>query len=92
LLVELVRRICDELETLKELPTNTLTSGGIRDQPILNCSTTPTIRDTRRYTADRRRLFDTMDPALKDYLNSLKGDMAQLQRSVNTRLDAVMHK
>jgi hypothetical protein len=33
-----------------------------------------------------------MDPALKDYLDSLKGDMAQLQRSVDTRLDAVMHK
>jgi hypothetical protein len=33
-----------------------------------------------------------MDPALKDYLDSLKGDMAQLQRSVDTRLNAVMHK
>jgi hypothetical protein len=33
-----------------------------------------------------------MDPALKEYLDSLKGDMAQLQRSVDTRLDAVMHK
>jgi hypothetical protein len=33
-----------------------------------------------------------MDPALKEYLDSLKGGMASIKKSMDTRLDAVMGK
>jgi hypothetical protein len=33
-----------------------------------------------------------MDPTLKEYLDSLKGDMASIKQSMDTRLDAVMGK
>jgi hypothetical protein len=42
--------------------------------------------------ADHRRLLTTMDPALKEYLDSLKGNMASIKQSMDTRLDAIMGK